>query len=169
MPLVLTEGQCRLLILLSNEGVRFLVIGGYAVKAHGVDRPTQDIDLWLSPSKQNAKKVARGFEQLGHAPPAGTIWVEVLSKPNVRFAYPADGPGHEGDILTSIGDLDFDARFNRSVEIALCGKIFQMPNRDDLIEIKKVSSAAGNNAAKKAQDLEDINALMGVQDCKPVK
>lgn len=153
----LSEAQCNLLGLLDREGVRFLVIGGYAVRAHGVDRSTKDIDLWLSCSRQNAKRAARGLSRYGST--SRGRWEEIVQTRNVRLAYPREGPDHQGDLLTSVGDLDFDAVYERSVEIELCGTRFRMPNRDDLIAIKKVSAKAGNDEGKKAQDRSDLEAL----------
>jgi hypothetical protein len=157
----LSEAQCNLLRVLSQHGVRFLVIGGYAVRAHGVDRPTHDIDLWVSCSRQNAKKAGRALGPFGSTPAAR--WEEIISTPNKRLAYPNEGPDHQGDLLTSVGNLDFDAVYQRSVEIVLCDRRFRMPNRDDLIAIKKVSAESGNDESKKAQDirypsLEQVNA-----------
>src|SRR4051794_8431871 len=111
----LSDAQCNLLRVLDQQGVRFLVIGGHAVRAHGVDRPTKDIDLWLSCSRQNAKRAGRALSPYGSTPAAR--WEEIISTPNKRLAYPNEGPDHQGDLLTSVGDLDFDAVYQRSVEI----------------------------------------------------
>ena len=153
----LSEAQCNLLALLDREGVRFLVIGGYAVRAHGVDRPTKDIDLWLSCSRQNAKRAGRALSRYGSTPQGR--WEDIISTPNRRLAYPREGPDHQGDLLTSVGDLDFDAVYVRSLKIRLCGGRFRMPNRDDLIAIKKISAESGNDEGKKAQDRSDLAAL----------
>ncbi len=40
-----------------NEGVEFLLIGGWAVAAHGHGRATDDLDVLVRPSPHNAKKV----------------------------------------------------------------------------------------------------------------
>ncbi|MCA9794224.1 MAG: hypothetical protein KC910_20595 [Candidatus Eremiobacteraeota bacterium] len=40
----------------SNE-VEYLVIGGYAVAAHGHPRYTKDIDIWIAPNPQNAQRL----------------------------------------------------------------------------------------------------------------
>jgi hypothetical protein len=82
-----------------------------------------------------------------------------VGKPGVRLAYPDDSQAHEADLLTSVGDLDFDALYERGVPIELCGVHCRMPNRDDLIAIKTVSAQSGNSEAKKAQDAADIEAL----------
>ena len=40
--------------LLEDEGVRYLLIGGYAVGCHGYPRPTGDMDIWIESSPDNA-------------------------------------------------------------------------------------------------------------------
>lgn len=39
--------------LFNDEGVKYLLIGGYAVIAHGYARTTGDLDLWIEPSNEN--------------------------------------------------------------------------------------------------------------------
>jgi hypothetical protein len=43
-------------LLLANE-VRFLIIGGYALAAHGAPRCTGDFDTWLWVNSDNADRV----------------------------------------------------------------------------------------------------------------
>ncbi len=42
--------------LLNKNEVKYLIVGGYAVGIHGHPRYTGDLDIWLLPEKQNAKK-----------------------------------------------------------------------------------------------------------------
>jgi hypothetical protein len=45
--------------------VRFLIVGGYAIAAHGLPRYTGDLDAWIWVSPQNAERVIRSLEQFG--------------------------------------------------------------------------------------------------------
>jgi hypothetical protein len=47
---------------LNNHGVRYLVVGGYAVALHGYPRYTKDIDIWVEPSSENAAKIIQVAE-----------------------------------------------------------------------------------------------------------
>ena len=38
--------------------VDYLVVGAYAVGAHGLPRSTGDIDLWIDPTPENAKRAS---------------------------------------------------------------------------------------------------------------
>ena len=49
----------------SDAGVDFLLVGAYALAAHGYPRATMDIDLWVKPSAANAVAVLRALRQFG--------------------------------------------------------------------------------------------------------
>ncbi len=46
------------------EGVDYLLVGAYAVAAHGLPRATGDIDLWIRTTPENLRR----------AWDAGTVW-----------------------------------------------------------------------------------------------
>jgi hypothetical protein len=41
------------LTAMQHHHVRYMLIGGIAVNFHGVNRNTQDMDIWLAPTNQN--------------------------------------------------------------------------------------------------------------------
>jgi hypothetical protein len=43
--------------LLNENGVRYLLIGGYAVGYHGYPRATNDMDVWIAIHPDNAQRV----------------------------------------------------------------------------------------------------------------
>jgi hypothetical protein len=49
---------------LNKEGVRYLLIGGFAVILHGLVRTTKDIDLLVDPSEENIRKLKRALGTL---------------------------------------------------------------------------------------------------------
>jgi hypothetical protein len=61
------------------RGVEYFVVGGYALAAHGRPRYTGDIDLWVRPTADNAKRVMAALADLGFA--ALTIIEADLVKP----------------------------------------------------------------------------------------
>ncbi len=54
-----------LLRLLNEHEVRYLVIGGYAVIHYTEPRFTRDLDIWLWPTKPNARQAARALKAFG--------------------------------------------------------------------------------------------------------
>lgn len=43
------------------EGVEYLLVGAYAVAAHGLPRATGDIDLWIRATPENARRAWDGL------------------------------------------------------------------------------------------------------------
>jgi len=61
----LTEFDLRALLeSLHEKGVRFVVIGGVAVAAHGYVRGTEDLDLVPDPDPENLKHLAEALSAL---------------------------------------------------------------------------------------------------------
>lgn len=55
----------ELLQLLNSEGVRYLVVGGYAVNFHGHHRNTKDLDVWIATDPRNAESLSRALQRFG--------------------------------------------------------------------------------------------------------
>jgi len=53
--------------LLEAKNVKFLIIGGYAVGAHGFPRYTGDLDIFIAISEENAQKILTVFADFGFA------------------------------------------------------------------------------------------------------
>ena len=61
---MLNEGYRDMLRALSDEEVKFLLIGAYAMAAYGYPRATMDIDIWIMPSPENADKEVEGLGKI---------------------------------------------------------------------------------------------------------
>ena len=59
-----TEHQ-EILRHLIRKGVHFILIGGYAVIAHGYERTTGDMDLWIKPDNSNKLLLLEALRELG--------------------------------------------------------------------------------------------------------
>ena len=62
---MLNEDYRDILHALSDEKVKFLLVGAYALAAHGYPRATMDIDIWVMPSPQNADVVLQALRRFG--------------------------------------------------------------------------------------------------------
>lgn len=51
---------------LHQHSVRYIMVGGFAVRFHGFNRNTEDIDLWLEDTLPNRKKLRSAFIELGY-------------------------------------------------------------------------------------------------------
>ncbi len=58
------EDLAKICAALNREGARYLLIGGFAVIAYGLERPTKDIDFLIDASPENVERVKRALAVL---------------------------------------------------------------------------------------------------------
>jgi len=92
-----------LLRIFVEKEVRFLVVGGYAVIHYAQPRYTKDLDLWVEPTKENARTLMRAFHQFG-LPLIGLDEAD-FAEPGTQFSIGV--PPCEIDLLTSLPGLEF--------------------------------------------------------------
>ena len=51
--------------LLNSAGVEYLLVGGYALAAHGHPRYTGDLDIWVEPKAENAVRLLAALRLFG--------------------------------------------------------------------------------------------------------
>jgi hypothetical protein len=133
--------------LLRVNQVEYLLIGAYAVGYHGYPRATQDLDVWIASTPQNATRLVAALQEFGFGMPEVTS--EFLLRPNniIRM-------GREPvriEILNWASGVDFDECYRErivdevdGVEVSLIG----------LDQLKKNKKAAG-----RLKDLADLEEL----------
>ena len=62
---MLNEDYKEMLRVLSEEGTKFLLIGAYAMAAHGYVRATMDMDIWVERSLENSEAIMRALQRFG--------------------------------------------------------------------------------------------------------
>lgn len=62
---MLNEDYRDILQCFIAERVEFLLVGAYALAAHGYPRATKDIDLWIWARPENAQRVYRALAKFG--------------------------------------------------------------------------------------------------------
>src|SRR5215204_1917457 len=89
--------------LLNENGVRYLLIGGYAVSYHGYPRATGDMDLWIAIHPENAERVVGALRDFGFDVPG--LSVELFLKPDqiIRMGMPPV----RIEITTTIAGVEF--------------------------------------------------------------
>jgi hypothetical protein len=133
--------------LLDDEGVQYLVIGGYAVAFHGYPRATSDIDIWIAISRDNARRVVAALRAFGFDLP------DVSEKPFLEEnrIIRMGNPPMRIEISTSISGVDFDKCHAERVIDTIDG-----------IEVSFISLAnlrANKKAAGRLKDLSDLENL----------
>jgi predicted nucleotidyltransferase len=134
-----------LLKLLRVHGVRYLLIGGWAVGFHGYPRNTADIDIWIAGDPENAKATAKMLHEfIGIAPPADDfLKVPVI----VRMG----NPPNRVEISTAISGVEFEGCYARRVEAVLQGVAVSLIGLKDLMTNKRASG--------RDKDITDAKAL----------
>lgn len=62
---MLNEDYKDMLHALSEEKVKYILVGAYALAVHGYPRATMDIDIWVMLSPWNAEAVLRALNRFG--------------------------------------------------------------------------------------------------------
>ena len=65
MDIELPKDFKELLRSLNANGVRYLLIGGYAVGFHGYPRATNDIDIFVAKDLENARRLVKSLNEFG--------------------------------------------------------------------------------------------------------
>lgn len=80
------EDLVRLCRSLNEHGARYLLIGGFAVIAHGAGRTTKDIDFLVDPSSENVSRVKSALAILADNAAADIVETDVGNYSVVRVA-----------------------------------------------------------------------------------
>ena len=152
---MLNEDYKEMLQCLVDEGVKFLLVGAYALAAHGYPRATMDIDLWVMPSLDNAQAVLRALRKFG-APLHGLSSAD-LQKDDTVFQIGV--APRRIDIITGASGLRFEEAFQDSSLIEIEGLQIRILSIGDLIRNKR--------ATGRTKDLADAEALESLQSFSP--
>ena len=147
---MLNEDYKDILQLLVDENVKFILVGAYALAAHGYPRSTMDIDLWVMPSLDNAEAVLRALGNFGA--PLQKLTIADLQKDDTIFQIGV--APRRIDIITGVSGLQFEKAFAHSIEIDIEGIRIHILSVDDLIRNK--------NATERIKDLADVEVLKGL-------
>jgi hypothetical protein len=152
----------RITTALNEASVRYVVVGGLAVVAHGYVRATMDVDLVIDLNRENLVKALDALEQIGFRPRL-PVSKEQFADPETReqwinekhmLVFPLWNP----DAPTLIIDVfvkspfDFDDEYKKAVWIDLDDDLtIPFVARDSLIRMKR--------DAGRPKDLDDVEHL----------
>jgi len=151
---MLNEDYKDMLRALSAEKVKFLLVGAYAMAAHGYVRATVDMDIWVMASPENAQAVLRALGRFGA--PLFDLTAQDLQKEGTVFQIGV--APRRVDILTAASGLRFEEAFANSISTDIEGMDVRIPSREDLIRNKR--------ACGRTKDLADAEALEALNDAE---
>jgi len=124
-----------MLRVLSDNGVRFLVVGAYALGAHGYPRATGDIDIWVDPSPENSKRVYHSLEVFGA--PLQQVNEDAFTERGIVFQIGV--APRRIDIITAISGVEFSEAYPQRQVADLDGLSVPMLSCRDLIRNKRAT------------------------------
>ncbi len=127
--------------------VEFLLVGGYALAFHGVPRFTEDINLMVLVSPENADKLHHVLVDFGFGE-AGIMRDDFLHRDQV---IPLGRPQNRIDILTGISGITWQEAWEYRVQVNLDGIEIQVIGKRELMQNKQ--------ATGRLQDLADLARL----------
>jgi hypothetical protein len=133
--------------LLNEKGVRYLLIGGYAVGYHGYPRATGDMDVWIAIHPDNAQKMVEVLKDFGFDHPELTPELFLQENKIIRMGYPP----MRLEISTGISGVEFDECYSNRIADTIDGVEV---NIIDLPHLKVNKKAAG-----RLKDLADLENL----------
>jgi hypothetical protein len=121
-------------VLLEND-VKFLLVGAYAMGAHGYPRATGDIDIWVEPSAENSERVYRSMVAFGA--PLHEIDGTTFATPGVVFQI-GIAP-RRIDIITAISGVGFNSAYQQRQTVEMESLSIPILSLGDLIRNKRAT------------------------------
>ena len=142
---------------LNKHDVEYLLIGGYSMGVHGHIRATNDLDIFLNATSDNAKKAINAMVEYGI--PKEQLTEEMFLVPRMMVL---GDPPFKIDILKKLDTIDFKYAYQRVKNVVFDGLEVKVISIDDLILLKK----AAVKGRDKIRDRQDLDFLMSPKEKK---
>lgn len=133
--------------LLNAKGVKYVVVGGYAVAYHGHPRFTGDIDFYVEPVADNAERILAALSAFGF----DALELAVGDFTNPDSVVQLGVPPNRIDLLTSISGVSFERAWEERVRSQLDGVPVSFISKELLLLNKRASG--------RPKDLADLAEL----------
>ena len=140
--------------LLVEHEVEFMLVGAHAVAVHWYPRNTEDIDLWIRRSEENATRILAALDTFGF----GSLNLSVTDLMDPNAVIQIGRAPNRIDLLTFLTGLDFDECAKRSCAAVYEGIPLRVIGLDDLLINKR--------ATGRDKDLLDIKQIERAMDNK---
>lgn len=141
----------ELLECFARNNVRFLIVGGWALAAHGHPRLTKDLDVWVWAEPSNALALLEALDGFGFGDLGLRIEDFTRSDMVVQLGYPPN----RVDLLTSPTGVDFETCWSDRLEVDMDGVLVPFIGLEGL--------KANKRASGRPQDIVDVAILEGPQ------
>ena len=135
----------------SDANVEYLVVGAYAVAAHGLPRATGDIDLFVRPTLANATRVWNALRAFG----APLDRVDAADFAREGTILQVGVVPRRIDVITAIEAVSFDEAWRSKVDLELDGLRLPVIGLQELLKNKRAVGRPQDRA-----DVERLQALL---------
>ncbi len=139
-----------LLKLLNDHDVKYVIIGATAFAAHGWSRSTQDIDIFIEATPENARRLHAALSEFGYD--MNDVSIEDLIEKKVLLRQYIV----ETDIHPFVKGSSFAGVWKDKVRETLFGVSTQFASLNQLIRMKR--------AAGRPKDKEDLKYLLRLRE-----
>ena len=137
------------------HGVEHIIVGAHALAAHGHVRATKDLDVWVRPDPENARRVLAALGAFG-APVAGLTDQDLSS---AGLVFQIGIAPFRIDLITTIDGVEFADAWRDRVQTQLGGEPTAVLSLHHLL--------ANKRAAGRLQDLADVERLEALRRDEP--
>ncbi len=137
------------IIELNKHEAEYLLVGGYALGVYGHIRATNDLDIYINATEENAKKMVKVCVDYGI--PIDSIQRGMFLTPKMVGI---GQPPLRIEILKKL-DIDFKYAFERAKKVTVDAIKINVIDLDDLIQLKKAAVKGRSNS----RDSEDLSFL----------
>lgn len=136
--------------LLNAQGAEYLIVGGYALAAHGHPRYTGDLDFWIGCEPGNARRVLEALIRFGF----GSLGISEKDLTTPQQVIQLGFPPRRIDLLTTIDGVEFAECFERRLVVKADGITLNFISLEDFKANKRASGRLQDRA-----DLESLGEL----------
>jgi hypothetical protein len=137
----------ELLELFNAHSVEYLIVGAYALAIHGAPRTTGDLDLWVNPTPENARRILRALEEFG----IGGLDLSTADFVNPEHVVQLGVQPVRVDLVTAIDGV----RWEEAWQGKLTGEYGSVPTH----YLGRREFVANKRAAGRLKDLADLERL----------
>ena len=131
--MMLNDDYKEMLSILSEEKVKYLVIGAFALSTYGYPRATGDIDIWVEANEENSRKVLKSLIRFGA--PMDKISQDDFKAKGLIFQIGV--APRRIDITTLIDRVDFETAYPNRKDIIIENITVPVISLEDLIKNKQ--------------------------------
>lgn len=145
---MLNEDYKEILRILLENKAEFLIVGAYAMAAHGYPRATADFNIWVGSDSENSKKIYASLAEFGV--PLAEITPDTFTEEGIIFQIGV--APRRIDIITAIDGVEFNKAFQEKTIVEIENLKLPFLSKENLIKNKQ--------STKREKDKLDLKTLI---------